>query len=61
MTIWDFFDNHWFLGFLALCFAYGVAVRLIRLPTLLLHGWPAAPLDADGDIHYPEKAESEGA
>jgi hypothetical protein len=56
VTIWAFFDNHWFLAFLAICFSYGMAVRLIRLPILLLHGWPAPPMDADGDVNYPKMA-----
>ena len=54
MTIWEFFDNHWFLAFLATCSTYGIIVRLIRMPMLLIHGWPPAPLDADGDVHHPE-------
>ena len=58
MTIWDFFDDHWFLAFLAICFTAGAAKRLIRLPVLLIHGWPPLPLDADGDVCQKE---SEGA
>lgn len=56
MTMWEFFDNHWFIAFLAICFAYGIIVRFLRLPTLLLHGWPKNPnMDADGDIKYPDE------
>ncbi|MCE9564607.1 MAG: hypothetical protein K8U57_21445 [Planctomycetes bacterium] len=55
MTIWDFFNYHWFLAFLTICFTYGIVVRLIRIPLLLIRGWPPAPLDADGDVHHPER------
>lgn len=61
MNIWDFFDNHWFLAFLAICFAYGIIVRLFRLPVLLIHGWPTNPhMDADGDINYLDMSDSKG-
>ncbi len=59
MTIWQFMDNHWFLAFLTICFVYGITVRLIRLPVLLLRGWPKEPYDADGDIHRPDKNEAD--
>lgn len=55
MTIWGFLDNHWFLALLIICCGYGIIVRIIRLPILLLRGWPEAPMDADGDIRYQEK------
>jgi hypothetical protein len=55
MGIWDFFDKHDFIAFVGLCCVYYLIVRLIRLPTLLVHGWPPHSehhaCDADGDWH----------
>lgn len=35
--------------------------RYLRHKNILAHGWPEAPLDADGDVVYPEKEEEEEA
>ena len=53
--MWGFFDEHWFLAFLALCFAFGLGARLIRMVMVLARGWPNPPLDADGDVVLYEK------
>ncbi len=29
--------------------------RHLRAKNIAAHGWPRAPMDADGDIVYPEK------
>lgn len=62
MGILEFFHNHEFLAFLAICLTYlivrytlSLIRQIIRTPVLLKHGYPSAPYDADGDIHYPEK------
>lgn len=33
--------------------------RIIRSRNIKHHGWPEAPLDADGDIVYPKKKKEE--
>lgn len=50
MGILDFMHEHWFLAFLMICFAYGLLVRIVRLPTLLLRGYPPEWCDVDGDL-----------
>lgn len=62
--ILQFVGEHWFLTFLALVFAYGLAalalklvVRLFRMLTVMARGWPPEHLDADGDWK-PEPEES---
>lgn len=61
MTIWQFFDAHTFLALLAICFTWGLLVRILRMPVLLLRGWPPSNdthnCDADGDWH--SKADNE--
>ena len=32
--------------------------RFFRSRNITKHGWPSAPLDADGDIVYPESADA---
>lgn len=61
MTMWGFFDNHWALALVGLCFTYHVSTRLIRMIMVLARGWPSPPLDADGDVVWPEKPRDEAA
>lgn len=58
MTVWDFASEHWFVALLIVwsvaktfCFCVALPIRAINI---YKHGWPPAPLDADGDIHYPD-------
>lgn len=66
MTMWEFANNQpdaaVFIAFFAMC----VAIAIVRLPfrfwnrwlrhkNIAQHGWPTAPVDADGDVIYPEK------
>lgn len=66
MTIWDFANNHWLVTLFLAAIAAGVIKapfqyafrtynRHLRHKNIALHGWPRAPLDADGDLVYPEK------
>jgi len=58
MTVLEFFHEHWFLGFFALCFTYGIARavlwllpnRILRTIKVCVRGWPPSHLDADGDF-----------
>lgn len=58
MTIWDFANEHWFVALLMVWAVAHVIVTPFRLyfrsRNIQAHGWPKAPFDADGDIHYPE-------
>lgn len=33
--------------------------RTLRARNIAAHGWPAAPIDADGDVVYPKKEDDE--
>lgn len=33
--------------------------RRLRARNIAVHGWPNAPIDADGDVVYPDKDECE--
>lgn len=35
-------------------YAFAVYNRTIRARNIAAHGWPTAPIDADGDVVYPE-------
>lgn len=35
-------------------YAYRAYNRRLRHKNILAHGWPSAPMDADGDLIYPE-------
>jgi len=64
MTVWEFANNH---PFIALILAYllmapvrygckyGFKVynRRLRSKNIAAHGWPTAPVDADGDVVWP--------
>lgn len=67
MTIWDFANQHPFIGaFIVLVLAYAATRpfsyafraynRRLRSRNIVAHGWPEPPLDADGDVVYPEKS-----
>ena len=56
MTIWDFFNNHWFLAICAMITICALAKgfywmfnRLMRTIKVAIRGWPPSHLDADGD------------
>ena len=60
MNFFDWIDNHSFLAFLVICFGSTLiyaAIKvsalvlrgLVRMPAILIRGWPPAHLDADGD------------
>lgn len=65
MTVWDFANNNP-LTALILAYLIGAPVRYayraykmqLRAKNIALHGWPTAPMDADGDIVYPDKEEA---
>ena len=48
MSFWDFWNNHVFLAFIALCLIWGLTSQLIRAVVVLVRGWPPEHLDADG-------------
>lgn len=62
MNIWQFAHDSPFtaliLAYLLMApvrYAYkGYRLRL-RHKNIALHGWPTAPMDADGDIVYPDE------
>lgn len=55
MNLLEFFHQHVFLAFLALCFINGLVIRILRMPSLLRNGYPPSDsthcCDADGDWH----------
>ncbi|ASJ58980.1 hypothetical protein KEM44_21065 [Sinorhizobium meliloti] len=58
-----FCGKHPFLAFIIICSAYygwkyawHVLKRAIRSRDIQRHGWPTAPIDADGDIVVKENA-----
>jgi hypothetical protein len=64
MNIWQFFDIHWFLAFIAIFIVGQCALEVLTLCKLPFrsfmvakHGWPQPPFDADGDIHYKDKTD----
>lgn len=36
-------------------YAFRAYNRTLRSRNIVAHGWPTAPVDADGDVVYPEK------
>lgn len=64
MNIWEFASNSpWLAFFLALIVAsvlkspFWALNRFFRSRNIAKHGWPTAPIDADGDVVYPDKDE----
>lgn len=65
----EFWGEHWFLAFMAICCATAVAVsilevilksisRFLRVLLVAIRGWPPPHLDADGDWKpWPESVE----
>lgn len=49
-----FAESHPFLSFIIICCMYWLAIRIIRIPAIIVRGWPPEHLDADGD-HKGEK------
>lgn len=39
-------------------FAFRAYNRRLRHKNIALHGWPKAPVDADGDVVYPDEEEA---
>lgn len=65
MTIWDFANHHPFiaciLAYLVMSpvrYAFRAYNRHLRAKNIAAHGWPTAPIDADGDVVWPEKKEA---
>lgn len=62
MSEWMY--EHWFVGFLliytAMELSFKIINRVLRTIKVLARGWPTAPIDADGDVVYPEPAEHGG-
>lgn len=70
MSIWEFASNSpWLAFFLALIAAISIetivtcplkAYKLyLRRKNISQHGWPTAPIDADGDVVLPKKEGNE--
>ncbi len=66
MTLWDFANNHpittLILAYLIMApvrYAFKAYNRYLRHKNILAHGWPAAPVDADGDVVYPDNDDEE--
>jgi len=38
-------------------YAFHAYNRTLRSRNIAAHGWPVAPMDADGDVIYPDKDE----
>lgn len=58
---WEFWSEHYYLAFFAMCFAAWIAGsaiyyafrifnRVMRTINIACRGWPPAHLDADGDF-----------
>ena len=68
MTVWDFANESPLAAFcMVLVLAYAATRpfayvfkaynRKLRSRNIAAHGWPTPPIDADGDVVYPEKDE----
>lgn len=62
MTMWDFANSSpittVILAYLLMApvrYAFRAYNRHLRSKNIALHGWPTAPIDADGDVVYPDK------
>ena len=60
---YQFANQHPFLAFCVICAAYYTiklpfqfSLYYLRSRNIRAHGWPSAPMDADGDIVHPEKS-----
>lgn len=61
--LFHFMDQHTFIAFCMICAVYytiklpfWILNRYFRSRNIRAHGWPPAPMDADGDIALPEKS-----
>jgi len=62
MTMWQYFNDNWFMALLAGMALYGIGYALLfRLPNRIIRsrniknqGWPPEHLDADGDFKQEE-------
>lgn len=63
MTIFDFANEHWLVTLLIIWSVLTAIKYIVSLPFRALniykHGWPTAPHDADGDIHYTSSENKE--
>jgi hypothetical protein len=68
MTVWDFANSSpgasvlmvLILAYAAtrpFAYAFRAYNRRLRSRNIAAHGWPTPPIDADGDVVYPEKAD----
>lgn len=39
-------------------YAFRAYNRRLRSKNIAAHGWPTAPVDADGDVVYPDKSDT---
>lgn len=60
---YQFASQHPFLAFCMICAVYytiklpfQLFIYCLRSRNIRAHGWPPVPMDADGDIHHPEKS-----
>lgn len=55
MTAWEFFDKHYILAFIlaffTLCACSSCFKLVLRLPVLIIHGWPSKDRYPDGVRH----------
>ena len=61
MTMWDFAATNpgtafWSL-FLVVMLVRSVCYRIARTLCIRKQGWPSAPINADGDLEYPEECD----
>lgn len=68
MNIWEFAAGNpitaLILAYLLMApvrYAYRAYNRHLRHKNILAHGWPTAPIDADGDVVYPDNDVDEAA
>jgi len=61
MTVWDFANGNPIIALILayilmspVRYAFRAYNRRLRAKNIALHGWPTAPIDADGDVVYPE-------
>lgn len=61
MTAWDFAAQHPVMAIVLtyiimapVRYSYRAYSRYLRHKNIAAHGWPTAPVDADGDVVYPD-------
>jgi len=64
--MWEFAESHPLITLALAMIAAGTVTapfryafraynRTLRSRNIALHGWPTAPIDADGEVVYPDK------